>query len=143
LYNGRDHFYTIDVKEANNALDRLGYRLEGKAGYVFHPDAPANAKLPNFYRLFNSKTGDHFYTASWEESQKAQSRRSGYKYEGIACKLYTPNFKGAANERVVPFYRLYLPRGGDHFYTTSASEAENAIRVGGYINEGTAGYISP
>lgn len=39
-----------------------------------------------------------------------------------------------------PFYRLYGPGSGDHFYTTSNAERSSAI-AGGYIAEGVSSYV--
>ncbi|PIL23279.1 hypothetical protein GSI_14589 [Ganoderma sinense ZZ0214-1] len=41
----------------------------------------------------------------------------------------------------VPLLRGYSPDATDHFYTTSASEMENAIRNDGYQSEGDAGQV--
>jgi hypothetical protein len=42
-----------------------------------------------------------------------------------------------------PFLRLYGTLSGDHMLTTSTLEARTALRVNGYVAEGTAAYISP
>ena len=41
----------------------------------------------------------------------------------------------------VPLYRLFNPQNGDHFYTASASEGDNAVRQYGYRNEPTACFV--
>jgi hypothetical protein len=41
-----------------------------------------------------------------------------------------------------PLYRLYSGLVGDHFYTTSSQEADNATKIG-YAKEGVSGYIYP
>lgn len=38
---------------------------------------------------------------------------------------------------------MYSPRDGDHFYTTSAAERDNAVQNLGYNNEGVTGYVYP
>jgi hypothetical protein len=43
----------------------------------------------------------------------------------------------------VPFFRVYNPGNGDHFYTTNAGERDNAIQAHGYKNEGVACQIYP
>lgn len=40
-----------------------------------------------------------------------------------------------------PLYRLYAPGSGDHFYTTSVAERDNAITAYGYQSEGIVAYI--
>jgi hypothetical protein len=44
---------------------------------------------------------------------------------------------------VVPLYRLFHPGNGDHFYTTNATERDNAVRSSGYVSEGIACYVFP
>ena len=41
----------------------------------------------------------------------------------------------------VPLFRLYSAAQGDHFYTTSADERDNAIAQYGYVSEGIACYV--
>jgi hypothetical protein len=80
-------------------------------------------------------TGDHFYTTSTTERNNA-IETYGYADEGIACYVYrTPAPAGADDP--VPFYRLYARWDGDHFYTTSQAEADQAVQ-GGYSSEGIA-----
>ncbi|KAG6891434.1 hypothetical protein C0992_006693 [Termitomyces sp. T32_za158] len=43
----------------------------------------------------------------------------------------------------VPFYRLYNSQVVDHFYTTDAQEANNAVARYGYTAEGISSYIFP
>jgi Repeat of unknown function (DUF5648)/Clostridium epsilon toxin ETX/Bacillus mosquitocidal toxin MTX2 len=43
----------------------------------------------------------------------------------------------------LPLFRLFNKNTGDHFYTTSESERQNAIKNLHYDNEGIACYISP
>jgi hypothetical protein len=44
-------------------------------------------------------------------------------------------------EGTTPLYRLYSPGTGDHFYTTSAIERDDAIATYGYQDEGTACHV--
>lgn len=84
-----------------------------------------------FYRLFNSKSGDHFYTTSASEVSYAVSR-AGYTFEGIQCRVGGPT----------PFYRLFNPTSGDHFYTVNQSEVISAMAYSGYKYEGVACYVN-
>ena len=43
----------------------------------------------------------------------------------------------------MPLYRLLRSDWGDHFYTVSASEADNAVANAGFQKEGIAAYIYP
>ncbi|KAF8163813.1 hypothetical protein B0H34DRAFT_795463 [Crassisporium funariophilum] len=89
-----------------------------------------------FYRAWNGKAADHFYTSSLSEVQSA-IRNSGYTDEGIAGYLYL-----SQDIHTIPLYRMWQPDVSDHFYTTDAAEAERATR-NGYRSEGIAGYIYP
>lgn len=75
----------------------------------------------DIFRLYNSSTGEHFYT-SHEEEREALIQ-SGWKDEGIGWISYT---QGS------PVYRLYNPfaPGGDHYYTTSKAEGDTLVYVG-------------
>ena len=76
---------------------------------------------------------DHFYTTS--ATERDTSVANHYKYEGIACYVYTSQTSGTT-----PFYRLHNPNG-DHFYTASATERDNAVAEYGYKVEGVACYV--
>lgn len=41
----------------------------------------------------------------------------------------------------MPLYRLANPANGDHFYTTSNKEHDNAVAQFGYHLEGAGGYV--
>ena len=82
--------------------------------------------------LVESNIGDHFYTTSTEERDRA----IGYKNEGTACFVYKNKLR-----RSSPFYRSYNQSNGDHFYTTSAEERDRAISNYGYKGEGIACYV--
>jgi hypothetical protein len=79
--------------------------------------------------------GDHLYTTSAVERDQAIERH-GYADEGVACSVYH-SAPAPATDAPVPFYRLYAPGNGDHFYTTFQPEADSAAR-GGYNFEGVA-----
>lgn len=88
------------------------------------------------YRLYNSTTRDHFYTANILERDVAISR-FGYRSEGTAGFL----FQSSSNGRTA-LYRLYHPVLREHFYTTSANERDRAISLIGYRLENTVGFLS-
>ena len=69
----------------------------------------------NMFRLYNEKTGEHFYTSSKKEAKSLIN--SGWKYEGVAWV--------APKESSIPVYRLYNYNSGEHHYTTSMKEAKN------------------
>jgi predicted patatin/cPLA2 family phospholipase len=59
-----------------------------------------------------------------------------YISEGTACFVFALQTPGTA-----AFYRLLHPINGDHFYTTSPAERDNAIVTHGYQAEGIACYV--
>ena len=74
------------------------------------------------YRLFNTRTGEHFYTASMAE--RSQYLKAGnWNSEGIAW--YAPKTSSE------PIYRLSNPNNGDeHHYTKSKSERDQLVELG-------------
>jgi hypothetical protein len=142
-----DHFYTTNLGERNNAIANCYiddgmpiacYILKEKG--LFSPLADA---VP-FYRLYNPGNGDHLYTTS--EAERTYILTMGYIddqychiYEGgpdgcvsIAGYIFPPNqaVGTAPPAGTVPFYRLYNPVTGDHFYTISYPERTNALTIG-------------
>jgi hypothetical protein len=79
LNNGKDHFYTADPQERDNAIKHFGYKLEGIACYVAATHINGSTA---FYRLNNGT--DHFYTIDPQERDNA-IKHFGYKLEGVAC----------------------------------------------------------
>ena len=43
----------------------------------------------------------------------------------------------------LPLYRLYFPGGGEHHWTTDASESQVLVQKYGWLAEGLAGYLLP
>jgi Repeat of unknown function (DUF5648) len=41
----------------------------------------------------------------------------------------------------VPLLRAFSPASGDHFYTTSVAERDNAVAKLGYVDEGVACHV--
>jgi hypothetical protein len=62
----------------------------------------------------------------------------GYVDEGVACRVLP-----AAGTGTTPLLRAFSPGTGDHFYTTSASERDNAVAKLGYRDEGVACHVLP
>nr|WP_286163367.1 hypothetical protein [Olsenella sp. SW781] len=79
------------------------------------------ANTADMYRLYNSYTGEHFYTASAEERDGLIA--VGWTDEGLG---WTAPASGD------PVYRLYNPyvTGGDHHYTLSAAERDGLVEAG-------------
>jgi hypothetical protein len=112
-------------------LENQLYRVEVHgAGMILGPAIP-------LFRLYNAKNGHHLYTISSAERQNDISSL-GYTDEGSACYVFgsDPQVPGSA-----PLFRLYNPTNGDNFYTTSATERDNAVANGGYTDAGVACYV--
>lgn len=134
-----DHFYTVDLAERDRALTVGGYHWERVACFVVSPNIPppiAPTLLPLF-RLFNSDTGDHFYTTDAAERDHAVAH-AGYREEGTACYVFTPTLPPPIPSDLTPFLRLFNGDVQDHFYTTDPNEAAHAD---GYHSEGSVGLV--
>lgn len=79
--------------------------------------AQAEGSYSEVYRLYNSNSGEHFYTFSTTERDYLSEK--GWTYEGIAW--------NAPSSSQTPVYRIYNPYTGEHLYTTSASERDALI----------------
>jgi len=119
-----EHFYTTSASEAACC----GFRVEA-LNYYYLYSTPAPGTVP-FYRCLMDY-GLHFYTTA----SNCETGRG--RVEGVMGYIGSSPTCGA-----IPLYRTYLPRNGDHFYTTSAAERDAALRAG-YLNEGIAGYVWP
>jgi hypothetical protein len=91
-------------------------------------DSSATQKM---YRLYNSNSGEHFYTASTAEVSTLT--RLGWQDEGVGWI--------APKKSSVPVYRLYNPNSGDHHYTTSLAERKQ-LTTAGWSYEGIGWYSS-
>ena len=85
----------------------------------------------NMYRLYNTYTGEHFYTGNAVERDTLM--RAGWNFEGLAW--MSPAISST------PVYRLYNPYaiGGEHFYTINVAEKEHLVSLG-WIDEGIGWY---
>ena len=147
LTNG-DHFYTISAFERDNAVQNYHYVSEGIQAYVFPTPASGRVPLLRIRRVSDplvtepllrlcSAQGDHFYTTSQAESQNALLQL-GYRAEGVAGHVQTA---AATAWGAQPLFRLRSLTNGDHFYTISAFERDNAVQNYHYVSEGTAGWV--
>lgn len=88
----------------------------------------------SLYRLFSSRTGDHFFTASSAERDSAV--RGEYTSEGSPGYVETTAASG-----LVPLYRLYSAARHEHFYTSDSTERDGAVKSG-FSSEGIAAYLA-
>ena len=75
------------------------------------------------YRLYNQWSGDHFYTANYEEYEHLYSL--GWSQEGIA-------FFSADKDTGAPIHRLFNRwfARDTHLFTTDKSEHDNLVKIG-------------
>lgn len=83
-------------------------------------EAASLRTIDKVWRLYNSNTGEHFYTTS--KSERDHLYTVGWDKEGYGWT--SPNSEGE------PVYRLYNPNAGDHHYTMSVTERDNLVSVG-------------
>ena len=83
----------------------------------------------SMYRLYNTNSGEHFYTSSAGERDMLVS--VGWTYEGIGWI--------APSTSDTPVYRLYNEIGGEHHYTSSEAERDFLLSVG-WNDEGIGWY---
>ncbi|KAG4066269.1 hypothetical protein HA402_000493 [Bradysia odoriphaga] len=95
-------------------------------------------EVVTLHRLLNSKSGNHFYTASIDEATNAVTALH-FTYQGIAGSVAT----SPLDCQLQPVYRLYKSgKRDDHFYTTNDFEATTAAAKFGYTREGIAFYCA-
>ncbi len=88
----------------------------------------ANNVVPH-YRLYNPKSGEHFYTKSVNEMNYLSN--NGWDYEGVGW--YGPEITDT------PVYRLYNSKNGGHHYTMDKNE-KNVLSELGWTYEGIGWY---
>lgn len=93
------------------------------------PAVAAGNGEQDMFRLYNSWSGEHFYTAS--EYEKDNLVALGWSYEGTGWV--------APQSSSTPVYRLYNPYTGDHHYTMSFQEYQTC-GLQGWSQEGIGWY---
>ena len=115
------HLYTLDQAEASSGDFNLEF-----ANFFYLYAAPQPGLAPLYRCLLGN--GKRFYTSS-------ESCEGAGENEGALGYLSGDPLCGG-----VSLYRLYKP-GAGHFYTTSASERDNAVDNLGYTFESTVGHV--
>lgn len=132
------HFYTGNAAERDTiiaASSALSY--EGVAFTA--ADTTSNLSgLVNVFRLYNSITGTHFYTADENERANAVNNLAGFIDEGIAYYGYAEALDDGSSAAL---FRFYNEATGTHFYTASEAERDEIQTVGTLAYEGIAYYV--
>lgn len=100
--------------------------------------ATSGATRVPIYRLYNRKTGTHFYTSNPLERDMAVQKFPEFSYEGTGFYAYVAT--GTVSDSV---YRFYNTRTGAHFFTISGPERDLVqASYPWYSYEGVAWYAS-
>lgn len=109
--------------------NEFGFSATSDAAMVTVSEKPEPLATGSMYRLYNPYTGEHFYTASFDEM--IANVQLGWLYEGIGWT--------APEKSNTPVYRVYNPYAGDHHYTMSEAERDQLVAVG-WSDEGIGWY---
>ncbi|MDE5757024.1 MAG: peptidoglycan DD-metalloendopeptidase family protein [Allobaculum sp.] len=135
---GNKASFRVNISAHNNELgiyatDIYAFDKYGNAAWdrrLVDMNEPEPVKKLTMYRLYNSNSGEHFFTSSKEE--KDALAKLGWLYEGIGW--YAPEKSDK------PVYRLYHPVVGDHHYTMDKNEVDYNTTYVGWKNEGIGWY---
>lgn len=86
-------------------------------------DTAGSEHLNAMFRFYDTKTGDHFYTASADEKALILKTLPSYVYEGVGW---------AAPDRsadTVDVFRFYDTKTSTHFFTADASERDWVVKT--------------
>lgn len=131
----------LGPKKATVYVTKLeGYKEPTGGGHIARPEEPVKPNAPQLpveqpqqptiipsqghqvmYRLFNSKTGEHFYT-----------RDAGEKSHLLAQDGWSDEGQGWTAPAIssYPVYRVFNPNSGEHHYTKDKNEYETLVRLG-------------
>jgi hypothetical protein len=116
-----EHFYTTSLPEAQTP----GFNLEFQNFYYLYANQQPGTVA--FYRCWIPAIGMHLYTTS--------PTCEGQTVEGTMGYIGTSDIAGGT-----PLYRAAHTGNGDHFYTNSLTEYNNAV-AGAYVAEGSVGFV--
>ena len=118
------HFFTALESEKNSVISELGeyFSLEGASHYVVENHTLNSQPV---YRMYNSLSGAHFYTASEAERDQVLANMSWFSLEGIGFYVFL-----APEPETVPVYRFYVPQTGSHYFTIDEAEKNQLISSG-------------
>jgi hypothetical protein len=120
--SGNGHLYTTDLGQAQAG----SFRLETEAYFHLYTQQVAGMR-PVFLCL---KPNNKFFLSNDTacEIMRGPVRELGFWSPRPLCDS-------------TPLYRLYHPESGNHFFTVSDPERQNAVDNLGYIDEGVAGHV--
>ena len=95
-------------------------------GAAKKPDQPAEVKTTSLHRLYNTKTGEHLYTADEHEVQVLTTTTDEWTDE----KDQTTALPASSG---TPVWRLFDPKNGDHHYTADAHEVQVLTTEQGWV----------
>jgi len=121
------YFYTSNPQAEANRIQNGRYRKEGIAFRLFAPGTPGTTE---FYRWYNAKKDDYYYSYVANGGKPLKD----YAFEGTIGHIATSRLSNTKE-----LYRWYNPETGCHFYTTD--EKGNGITKKGYKFDGIAGYV--
>lgn len=139
LYQSKtnQYFYTVSLREVNEAVKIRGYIRKGVIGLVAvsSTDCKKEKSLVAVRRHVDKESSDYLYQT--EKDGDHDGKNSRYTLEGIA-------FYGADTEQhcgaTIPLYRFW--DGKNHIYTTDIADGKERAGKNGK-NEGLICYIWP
>ena len=123
-----NYLFTTNPQAEANRINKGKYRKEGIAFRLFAPGVPGTTE---FYRWYNMKKDDHYYSYSMTGNGRSLKE---YVLEGSIGNIATSKL---TNTREL--YRWYNPKTASYFFTTD--EKGEGISRRGYLFEGIAGYV--
>ncbi len=126
-----NEFLTSSTPERDNLayFSKFKYR-----GIAFFASVTSGTDTVPVYRLYDPRTGGHFWTAGINEKNTLTAR--GYGVEGVAFYAVQPGSARAGS----PVYRIYDSRTGAHIWTASESYKNALLANPVYKYEGISFY---
>jgi len=92
------------------------------------------------YRMYNSLSGAHFYTASFNEVLTVMETLDFFSLEGVGFFVFLHPEPGT-----MPVYRFWVPETASHYFTISEAEKNQLVSSGQQVRiyEGIAWYAYP
>ena len=129
-YDADSHVFTFETDKFSTYALAYKDTETASSGSSSSASTVSYPKTTPVYRLFNTKNGQHFYTANKEEHDILVTK--GWNDEGIAWQVRPTTAK--------PIYRLFDKSGtGRHLFTSDAATRDSYIAKG-WADEGIAWY---